>query len=201
MICLGNPVLNTTLSIQAAYLRNWTSPVEEDGEESLSKGGIAGIVIACVVVFLFAVGLYVCKGKEWCFKNKTQSLPDESPRTGDLERRETGLAASNEIAHQPSNQASGLVSPSKDLTRQPLSGLLDHDVLGNSVNNPDLNATGHHLLSGKQSHEGGPDHSAGLLPNIIVNKEGAAKEWNALDREQHLSGPGSEGSLASNRNE
>lgn len=181
-------------------MRNWTEPITEDKSKGLSKGGIAGIVIASVVVFLFAVGLYVCKGKEWCFKNKTQSLPDESPRTGDLERRETGLAASNEIAHQPSNQVSGQVSPSKDLTRQPLSGLLDHDVLGNS-GNPDLNATGQHLLSGKQSHESGPDHSAGLLPNIIVNKEGAAKEWNALDNEQHLSGPGSERALASNRNE
>jgi hypothetical protein len=145
MICLGSPVLNTTLSISAAFLRNWTAPVSADEEEGLSKGGIAGIVIACVVVFLFIVGLFVCKGREWFWKNKTQSLPDESPRTGDLERRETGLAASNEIAHQPSNQVSGQVSPSKDLTRQPLSGLLDPDLLGNSSaghHNPDLNATG-----------------------------------------------------------
>jgi hypothetical protein len=116
MICLGNPVLNTTLSISAAFLRNWTAPVEAESSKGLSSGGIAGIVIACFVVFFFVVGLFICKGKEFC-KNKTQSLPDESPRTGDLERRETGLAASNEIGHQPSNQVSGHVSPSKDLTR------------------------------------------------------------------------------------
>lgn len=195
-MCLGTPVLDTKLTISAAYLRNWTEPVIAEEEEGLSKGGIAGIVIACIVVFLFIVGLLGFKGSAWfgkCCKNKTQSLPDESPRSGDIERKETGLAGAVEIAHQPSNQGSGIVSPSKDLTRQPLSGLLDHD-LGSS--GPDLNATGQHLLSGKQSHEVGT-----ILPNINVPKEGAAKAWNALDQEQHLSGPGSERALASKRNE
>lgn len=77
MICLGDPVLNTTLNIQASYLRNWTEPVEDE-MEGLSRGGIAGIVIACVVAFLFIVGLMISlKGTIWfknlfsCCKNKT----------------------------------------------------------------------------------------------------------------------------------
>lgn len=82
MICLGNPVLNTTLSIQAAYLRNWTESVSEDEEEGLSRGGIAGIVIACVVAFLFIVGLlFSLKGTLW-FKNKCSCCKNKiaSPR-------------------------------------------------------------------------------------------------------------------------
>jgi len=110
MVCLGNSSWNTTLNITAAYLRDYVELEEES--EGLSKGGVAGIVIACVVAFLFIVGLVISlKGTLWfkslfsCCKNKTQSIPDESPRTNqDIERRETGLAGEKDIAHQPSNQ-------------------------------------------------------------------------------------------------
>ena len=208
MKCLGNPVLNTTLTISGAYLRNWTEPASDE-EEGLSRGGIAGIVIACVVAFLFIVGLIISlKGTLWfqslckCCKNKTQSIPDESPRAGDIERRETGLAGGNDIAHQPSNQVSIQPSPNKDLTRQPLSGLLDPELLGSSSAggfNNDLNATGQNLLSnGKQSHEGGPGQGTSELPNIHKNKAAAAKEWNNLDGEQHLSNPASDRALKRN---
>jgi hypothetical protein len=65
MICLGNPVLDTTLTIKATYLRNWIEPAGS-GDEGLSKGGIAGIVIACIVGFLFIVGLIISlKGTTW----------------------------------------------------------------------------------------------------------------------------------------
>jgi hypothetical protein len=208
MICLGSPVLKTTLTIQAAYLRNWTEPVTDDGEGGLTRGGIAGIVIACVVAFLFISGLafslkgtLCCKHLCCCLRNKV-GTPNDSPRP-EKERVETGLAGSgnDNIAHQPSNQVSIQPSPNKgsDLTRQPLSGLLDPE---SSSAGHELNSTGQNLLSnGKKSHENAPkinndSHHAqsqgGLLPNINVNKEGAAQAWNALDQEQHLSGPGSE---------
>lgn len=225
MVCLGNAAWNTTLNITAMYLRNYTEPEVESSESGLSKGGIAGIVIACVVAFLFIVGLLIslkgtaglkslCK----CCINKTQSLPDDSPRQ-DIERKETGLAGEKEIAHQPSNQVSIQPSPAKDLTRQPLSGLLE-DPLGNSAHGGfghDLNATGQNLLgNAKQSHESGPhghpaagttynsggspSNSGAHLPNINVDKVPAAKEWAHLDQEQHLSDPNSQRFGASDEN-
>jgi hypothetical protein len=105
MICLGNPVLNTTLTIGAAYLRDWTELMSNEDEEGLTRGGIAGIVIACVVAFLFIVGLtFSLKGTVcWkkmcsCFKNKI-STPGHSPRDN-KERIETGIAGNgNEISH------------------------------------------------------------------------------------------------------
>lgn len=216
MVCLGNTTWNTNLNVTALYLRNYTEPVSDSSESGLSKGGIAGIVIACVVAFLFIVGLLIslkgtagikslCK----CCLNKTQSLPDDSPRQ-EVERKETGLAGDKEIAHQPSNQVSIQPSPAKDLTRQPLSGLLE-DQLGSSAHNGfghDLNATGQNLLgNAKQSHENGPHIGAAAgttynsngspkgsshLPNINVDKIPAAKEWAHLDQEQHLSDPNSQ---------
>lgn len=110
LVCLGDPSWNTKLSITAAFLRNYTEPVSDSEEETLSKGGIAGIVIACVVGFLFIVGLLISqRNVAWfknlfkCCKNKTHNVADDSPRDKDLERRETGLAGSNDIAHHPSN--------------------------------------------------------------------------------------------------
>lgn len=226
MVCQGDASWNTVLNITAAFVRNYTAPVSDSDDDSgLNQGAIAGIVIACIVAFLFIVGLVInLKGTLWfknllsCCKNKTQSLPDESPRQQDIERRETGLAGEKDIAHQPSNQVSIQPSPAKDLTRQPLSGpLSDLELLGSSSANGfghDLNATGQNLLSNVKSHDNDgphPGHTTynsnqenheGHLPNINVDRTGAAKEWNNLDGEQHLSAPGSQrDALASKRNE
>jgi hypothetical protein len=103
MVCLGNPVLNTTITIQGAYLRDWTESEydddddddeDDDDDDELSKGGIAGIVIGSIVGFFIIVGAIICCK---CNKNKTTSLPGESPR--EIERKDTELAGSNDIAH------------------------------------------------------------------------------------------------------
>ena len=113
MVCRGKPEYNTSLHISAAFMSNYTMPVVSQGELSgLRAEGIAGISVACVVAFLFILGLTLSlKGTLWCknlfkcCKNKTQSLPhdDESPRNnlGDVERKDTGLAgsASEAIGH------------------------------------------------------------------------------------------------------
>ena len=68
---------NETLNITAF----WVSDIEIEEAAGLSGGGIAGIVIACIVVFLFAMGVLIrTKGLGWfveiwksirCCKNKT----------------------------------------------------------------------------------------------------------------------------------
>ena len=115
MMCQGDITENITLTITAVFYSNYSLPVDmtssSSGSAPLSPGGIAGIVIACVVVCLFIVGLLVslkgtiwCKNQFKCCKNQTQSIPEESPRDKDLERRETGLDGKHEpIGHQPSN--------------------------------------------------------------------------------------------------
>lgn len=195
--------------ITAAFLRNYTMPVEEESEEEeggLRKEGIAGIVVASVVAFLFILGMIVSfKGWAWvksffkCCKNKTQSLPIESPRNAELERRETGLAGSagEAIGHQPpSSSGSMLPSGSKDTLR--VIPQAHDEILGASVGG-DLNSTGQQLLSNaKHSHEEGPPivsyHSndastdkpllsgatsaQGMLPNIHHDNAAAARGFN-----------------------
>jgi len=167
MICLGNPVLNTTLSIQAAYLRDWTESVSEDEEEGLSRGGIAGIVIACVVAFLFIVGLlFSLKGTLW-FKNKCSCCKNRiiSPREAtNAEQKEnepiaTGNAgSSNDIKHQPEHRVDYQPhNKASDLTRQPANGGNENEGLINGGPG-ELNSTGQNLLSiEKKSHEQAKD--------------------------------------------
>ena len=120
MLCQDATDYNVSLSISAAYLADYVMPPTPYVNETftgasnggLSQGGIAGIVIGSVVGAVFLVGLLVSlKGTQWVrniCKNKTQNLQEESPRFGqsDLERKETGLAGSADIAHNPSNQVS-----------------------------------------------------------------------------------------------
>lgn len=81
-LCLGQPEWNITLELSATYLRNYTLPAISEDDDStpkrLSEGGIAGIVVACVVAFLFIVGLvFSLRGTLWfknlwkCCRNKT----------------------------------------------------------------------------------------------------------------------------------
>jgi hypothetical protein len=90
MICLDPVDWNTTLSITALFQMNISTmqPVLSS-DNSLSGGGIAGIVIACVVVFFSLLAIYFITKKGpvsmrealiRCCKNKTQSVPTESPR-------------------------------------------------------------------------------------------------------------------------
>lgn len=118
-------------------------------------------MVACVVIFLFLIGLTVSiKGVQWvrnffkCCQNKLHNLPSDQSKDGDIERKETGLAgnAADPIGHQPSSQ---VAPPLKNSTR-PLIPLADSDGASAILN--DLNSTGQQLLSqgGKQSHDDHP---------------------------------------------
>ena len=140
-----------------------------------------------------------------CCKNKTQNLPDDSPRhPHDIDRRETGLAGgqADGHAHNPVS-----IQPNES-TKRALNG--PHaDELMSATSAPfpgqDLNATGQHLLSqlkhgqsdyntsaGHDHHVGsGPNtgmptspSAKGALPAIHTDKKGAAQGWNALDSER-----------------
>ena len=175
MDCLGSPDFNTSLHIEASFIGNLTSS-SSDGELSgLRPEGIAGISVACVVAFLFILGLTISlKGTLWfknickCCKNKTQALTaeEESPRANgsDVERKDTGLAgsATEAIGHQPSNHVSIQPSASKDNLRPDIEAMTDlYPIMGTSLALQELNSTGQNLLANnaKQSHEEphGPD--------------------------------------------
>ena len=187
LLCEADPSWGTSMMIWANYSMNVTEAASTD----LSQGAVAGIVIACVVGFLFILGLIISFVKPGTFKrlfkccqNQTHSVPDDSPRDKELERRETGLdAKADAIGHQPSNQVSIHPSPQKDGPRNPLAGLSDHEnggshSLSGAAN--DLNATGQNLLS--TGKEGPHDsHKGSVLPEINVDKASAAKGWKELD--------------------
>lgn len=110
VMCTGPVTRITTLTVTAQYL--YSVPVPGDIiDEGLSGGGIAGIVIACIVFVIIVVAVLVYfkgVGGLRCCKNKTQQIPDESPRApNDIDRRETGLAgnadhhAHNSVSIQP----------------------------------------------------------------------------------------------------
>ena len=110
MFCPGNSTQNTTLTVTALYLYDVPLPapavVSAQEEEGLTGGGIAGIVIACIIVVIIAVSILVGVkgvGALRCCKNKTQHIGDESPRApNDIDRRETGLAGNaDHHAHNP----------------------------------------------------------------------------------------------------
>lgn len=151
------------MTVTAKFLYN----VETEEEEGLSGGGIAGIVIACIVVFLFIVGVLINKSafayissllKECkCCKKKISNLPDESPRApNDVDRRETGLAGGN-LDHHGHNPVS--IQPSVDGKGGNRTSNAPLDELMGATSAPfpssDLNSTGQHLLASlkNQSHE------------------------------------------------
>jgi uncharacterized membrane protein len=89
MICLDRTDWFTTLSITALFKMNITTDQEFTTDNSLSGGAIAGIVIASVVVFFSLLAIYYITKKGpvsmrqaliRCCKNKTQSVPTDSPR-------------------------------------------------------------------------------------------------------------------------
>jgi hypothetical protein len=104
LLCTGPSTSNTTFTVTAQYL--YSIPVAEEFEEGISGGGIAGIVIACIVFVIIVVAVLVYfkgVGGLRCCNNKTQQIPDESPRAPhDIDRRETGLAGNaDHHAHNP----------------------------------------------------------------------------------------------------
>ena len=202
MLCKNGPESSVTLTIDAAYLRDFV--IEEEDHPILNKGGIAGIVVACCVAFIFVIGVIIStRGLVWfknlfrcCSKNQTHNLPDDSPREKDVQRQETGIAGSDPIGHQPSNQVAIQPSISKDNghNRNPLSAFIDNEMSGSasaSVNGGELNATGQHLLS---NHKDGPSSGYStadplkgahrLLPEINTDKAPVAQAWKEAEQEE-----------------
>ena len=155
-MCTGPETRITTLTVTAQYL--YSVPVPGDIiDEGLSGGGIAGIVIACIVFVIIVVAVLVYfkgVGGLRCCKNKTQQIPDESPRApNDIDRRETGLAgnadhhAHNSVSIQPH------VSGKDGRSQAPLDELMG--ATSAPFPGQDLNSTGQHLLASlkNQSHE------------------------------------------------
>ena len=219
LYCSGSVLRNLTLTLSAQYL--YTVVVEEQ-EEGLSGGGIAGIVIACIIVVVVAVGILLSQkgvGGLRCCKNRTQQIPDDSPRApNDIDRRETGLAGNPDNAHNPVS-----IQPNSDgkVGRSSNAPLVDELMGATSAPFPgqDLNSTGQHLLASlkNQSHEyntnadrnigsapgtGMPTSPSaqGGLPNIHVDKKGAAQQWNALDSDRRGKG-GQEDDIKSSKRE
>ena len=219
LYCSGSALRNLTLTLSAQYL--YTVVVEEQ-EEGLSGGGIAGIVIACIIVVVVAVGILLSQkgvGGLRCCKNRTQQIPDDSPRApNDIDRRETGLAGNPDNAHNPVS-----IQPNSDgkVGRSSNAPLVDELMGATSAPFPgqDLNSTGQHLLASlkNQSHEyntnadrnigsapgtGMPTSPSaqGGLPNIHVDKKGAAQQWNALDSDRRGKG-GQEDDIKSSKRE
>jgi hypothetical protein len=192
LYCAGNPEWNTWFNVTASFL--YVQPESKDetkddpyAETGLRKEGIAGIVVACVVAFLFIVGMLISfKGLAWiknlfqwskcCKGNKTMNLPDESPRPNpnDIERRETGLAGHPaDIAHNPHSPVS--IQPTHGGKEGGNSNgpLIDPDLMGATAApfpGQDLNSTGQHLLSslknGRDSHGNLADYSTNQERNI-----------------------------------
>lgn len=203
LYCSGAVQRNLTLTLSAQYLY---AVIVEEQVEGLSGGGIAGIVIACIIVVIVAVGILLSQkgvGGLRCCKNRTQQIPDESPRApNDIDRRETGLAGNPDNAHNPVQ-----IQPNTDgkAGRSSNAPLVDELMGATSAPFPgqDLNSTGQHLLASlkNQSHEyntnadrnigsapgtGMPTSPSaqGGLPNIHVDKKGVAQQWNALDSDR-----------------
>lgn len=156
LYCAGAVERNITVSLSAEYL--YTVVVEEQSE-GISGGGIAGIVIACIIVVVVAVGILISQkgvGGLRCCKNKTQQIPDESPRApNDIDRRETGLAGNPD--HHAHNPVSIQPNVSGKEGRSSNAPLVDELMGATSAPFPgqDLNSTGQHLLATlkNQSHE------------------------------------------------
>ena len=195
LFCAGAIERNITLTVTAKYLYS-----VDEIDEGLSGGGIAGIVIACIIVFVVAVGILVSQkgvGGLRCCKNKTQQLPDDSPRVpNDIDRRETGLVGHPD--HHANNPVQ--IQPSAGKERPSNAPLIDELMGATSAPFPDLNSTGQQLLSSTKNksdqYNTNSDKNAanahvnvmptspsvqGGLPSIHQDKKAAAQQWNALD--------------------
>jgi hypothetical protein len=203
------------------------SDIEGEFTTGLSGGGIAGIVIACIVVVIFAIGYTIGtkniweKIKTWkcCKSNRTTNLDDSPRQPNDIDRRETGLAG-NQADGQAHNPVS--IQPN-DSSKRNNGPLIDPDLMSaTSAPFPgqDLNSTGQHLLS--QLKHGTSDYNTGAgndrnigsapgtgmptspsaqggLPNIHTDKKGAAQGWNALDSDRRAGNDDESGKTTSKR--
>lgn len=208
MVCLGQSEWSTSLNFNVTYLRDFV--FEEAESKGLSGGGIAGIVIACVVATAFIIGLILSiKGTAWlrtlfCCQNKTMDLPEK-----DIERSETGLQNADANGQQngpipihpnhDNKQPMSIVDPElmnatsvlvQDMNQTGSAFLPRGATMSNDTQHPNASyqsnreATSDKPLLAGNGHYGSPKPSTATssgLPNIHVDKRGAASEWKELD--------------------
>ena len=150
--CSSDSSWNTSLIITASFISTIPDQSIESSITGLQPGGIVGIVIGsfAFLLIVFVSVYYYGSSKKGCWcRNRTSSAPDESPRQNDIERKETGVVAGNhDIVHSPSSSVA--IQPHKTNLNGPM---IDDELINatSSLEKPDMNSTGHHLIGDNQA--------------------------------------------------